>query len=511
MERLSSGVNSAAEGPSSHCTPATVKSRNGPLAWRALLPPVLLGIMFVLSGYRQIQPYASPGELLGAVGAVTTVIVLLYLLLFLGLRHAGKAGLLTLLLVFLVCFALEVKIQIDSALRGTSWAQWWRLRYILPPFALAIGFLLWRIWRTRSDLVRAIRFLNIALTLMLAVTVVQLVPSWKLQPELPPADWNDFPPLQLPAQPPDIYYILLDGHTSPESLRKYWEYDASEFVHFLEGNGFVVVSNALANYGSTSSCMASALNVNYPPPPSKAMAPYATHARLFRFIDEAVVPARLRTLGYEFSNLSPFRIADQPAFYRFALTEYATLRQVLINKSALGLLAARRELWQIRDKNMEIFSLLKELPAREAPAPRFIYAHLMMPHPPFFFDRHGNPTLKGEGKDDFVFAEDYLEQLIYTDQLVTNTVSAILATTKRPAIVILQGDHGFRLLRTEDRILEAGTILNAYHLPGGNGNGIPADITPVNTFRMIFNRYFGANLPMLPNVQHFGSAESAAR
>jgi len=44
--------------------------------------------------------------------------------------------------------------------------------------------------------------------------------------------------------------------------------------------------------------------------------------------------------------------------------------------------------------------------------------------------------------------------------------------------------------------------LNAYYLPGHEDELSP-DISPVNTFRLIFDSYFGGNYDMLPNVSYF--------
>jgi hypothetical protein len=42
-------------------------------------------------------------------------------------------------------------------------------------------------------------------------------------------------------------------------------------------------------------------------------------------------------------------------------------------------------------------------------------------------------------------------------------------------------------------------ILNAYYLPGTGQAGLYPSITPVNSFRVVFNAYFGTDLPILPD------------
>jgi hypothetical protein len=48
-------------------------------------------------------------------------------------------------------------------------------------------------------------------------------------------------------------------------------------------------------------------------------------------------------------------------------------------------------------------------------------------------------------------------------------------------------------------------ILNAYYLPGVDSDLIYPSISPVNTFRLILNTYFGADLPLLPDESYLSA------
>ena len=48
-------------------------------------------------------------------------------------------------------------------------------------------------------------------------------------------------------------------------------------------------------------------------------------------------------------------------------------------------------------------------------------------------------------------------------------------------------------------------ILNAYYLPGNGGNSLYPAISPVNTFRVVFNAYFGGRFPLLPDTSYYSS------
>lgn len=75
-------------------------------------------------------------------------------------------------------------------------------------------------------------------------------------------------------------------------------------------------------------------------------------------------------------------------------------------------------------------------------------------------------------------------------------IDAILAKSSVPPIIVLQGDHAPQLL-TEG--YNKHKILNAYYLPDGNVDWLYPTITPVNTFRVILDEYFGEELPLLPD------------
>jgi hypothetical protein len=47
-------------------------------------------------------------------------------------------------------------------------------------------------------------------------------------------------------------------------------------------------------------------------------------------------------------------------------------------------------------------------------------------------------------------------------------------------------------------------ILNAYYLPG-HADQLYTSISPVNTFRVVLNSYFGTNFPLLEDVSYYSS------
>jgi len=155
-----------------------------------------------------------------------------------------------------------------------------------------------------------------------------------------------------------------------------------------------------------------------------------------------------------------------------------------------------------RDRTMNVFNRVDDI-ARN-PDPTFAYIHLISPHPPFVFGPNGEPTYPPDFWNENreyppdLYAKGYQNQLTFLNKKMLEAVDGILANSDTPPIIVIQGDHGPWLQTNAKRM----RILNAYYLPGHNDKVYPT-ITPVNTFRLIFDTYFGGKYDMLPDVSYF--------
>jgi hypothetical protein len=88
-----------------------------------------------------------------------------------------------------------------------------------------------------------------------------------------------------------------------------------------------------------------------------------------------------------------------------------------------------------------------------------------------------------------------------------DTIDRILADSEVPPIIILQSDHSSKVYNDANppgdvKMKLSFPILNAYHLPGEGAEALYPTITPVNSFRVIFNHYFDANLDLLEDTSY---------
>jgi hypothetical protein len=89
-------------------------------------------------------------------------------------------------------------------------------------------------------------------------------------------------------------------------------------------------------------------------------------------------------------------------------------------------------------------------------------------------------------------------------------ISDIIDKSSVPPIIIIQGDHGPGVpVQSGDYNARRMQILNAYYFPEVD---VPlyAEITPVNSFRILFNYYFDQDLELRDDISFFSSYKEPA-
>jgi hypothetical protein len=92
----------------------------------------------------------------------------------------------------------------------------------------------------------------------------------------------------------------------------------------------------------------------------------------------------------------------------------------------------------------------------------------------------------------------YSDQVRFISKRALTMLEALVAGSERPMVILLQADHGPGWNSTAGRM----GILSAYRFPGAEAAVTP-EITPVNSFRALFNSLFGTSFALLPNTSYF--------
>ena len=346
----------------------------------------------------------------------------------------------------------------------------------------------------------------------------------------------DYAP-QVPAKPdivlapavsrPDIYFILVDGYGRADILRDYYAFDNSAFIQYLESRGFVVAGDAHSNYAKSVLSIGSSLNLDYIDEWAPNLVDSPVWWTLVPYVERSRLRAALERQGYQtYATASDWSITDnrtvdhyyQP--YALGLTEFEGffLSSTLIGRMAkplepLGEIGSYASHRAFIDNNFTSLEAISKMDG-----PKFVFAHIIAPHPPFVFAADGSPVTPSrpfgfadgsdyrEGRDQY--QRLYVGQLQYVNSRLEEVVDVILANSSGPPIILLQADHGPGMLTdflsaSDTCVHERFSILAAYKLPGIDSDVVPSDITPVNLFRIVLRQYFDARLPLLENRSYY--------
>jgi hypothetical protein len=311
---------------------------------------------------------------------------------------------------------------------------------------------------------------------------------------------------------PDIYYIILDEFVGLKAMREYWDNPAVDpFETFLKSNGFLVAENS---HGSTTNTLHQmATRFNY----QEYSLDVPDYQQIwFNDIADNRAMRYLKSMGYTtvvFDEKSMAYPSEPPiiADVSFNYGEIPhTQPEGFFND--YGLLIAENTMLRafsrylrpaayVQHIDMIKYTIEKIGNLDEIASPKFVHVHLMLPHAPFMFDEDGKLT-------DSRFYHNwghYLDNYNYALQVAEKLVSNILASSDpaNPPVIILQSDHGARnKADCYEGVLEnypdeyKTSILFAIHLPGLTESQFPQDIDPINTFPLVFNQLFDANIPL---------------
>jgi hypothetical protein len=296
--------------------------------------------------------------------------------------------------------------------------------------------------------------------------------------------------------PPDIYYIILDGYARSDIYMNYG-FDNGEFINALEEMGFYVAKCSQSNYPNTGLSLTSALNMDYIPNlAGQFTSDEVELIYIFKALQANSVRRMLENAGYNtISYASGFPWAEMRnavVFYELEtdmLNEFeamflsTTILRVLDDFEVINISEISGA--RFRERTRLALNSFDELP--NIPGPKFVFMHILASHAPFVFDAEGNAIEPNTaGKDGYANASKYISTQMerHLEKLITQSPT--------PPIIILQGDHA---PWSENPSWRLG-ILNAYYFPG-HDEQLYSTITPVNTFRLVFNSYFGTTYPLL--------------
>jgi hypothetical protein len=421
---------------------------------------------------------------------------------------------------------------------------------LLIPVGLLLAFLaFWRLRRAQS--VNRFNLILAVMTLVAILPPLVTIVSYQVSQttsRLTPPEWIDETDLASTemddSELPDIYYIILDSYARSDILSEYYDYDNSQLVDFLEEQGFYVAHQSRSNYVNSISSLTSSLNMQYldelipnfmdsehPQVPDK----YLRMNKVRYFLENLGYSTVAFTTGYLHTELTDADYFLLPASTTFQdLVGQGTVNafEVLLMRTTaiLPLIefdAAIGEgdstfLVRLSNEPLEvqaylILSLFENLEdVYKINGPKFVFAHIISPHPPYSFlpdgtinPNAGSPHFFNSSLPPDESIEGYLGQVSFVSWRVEEVISTILEQSNRPVVIILQADHGpaiqYRIVNDKLRNYHERTaILNAIYAPEACQTQLYQGLTPINTFRILLDCVFGEEYDLLPD-RHFFS------
>jgi hypothetical protein len=335
---------------------------------------------------------------------------------------------------------------------------------------------------------------------------------------------------------PDIYYIILDGYGRHDILEALYEFNNSSFLTDLSTRGFYVAEDASSNYIQTMLSLSSSLNMDYLQTLKADGTEIENRGDLIDLVEDNKARAFLAQNGYRlisFHNEYKATIPSAEIYYddsqKGGISSLTAFESILIDHSMARILshvpALNKALIEMpydthRRHILSAFENLQDVPALDGTY--FVYAHIIAPHPPFVFDEEGevvphdtpftlndaNYYMRDHSQKNYIAG--YRRQIQYVNTLILETIDAILDRSTTPPIIIIQGDHGpgahLHWGSLEKTIpAERFGILNAYYFPDQDYARLYPSISPVNSFRVLFNQFFETDYALLPDQHYYSS------
>ena len=484
--------------------------------------PLLFAISPVMNMASSNSNEVTSGQLLSTILVVCIITLVLSALVRLTIRDSIKtAAVVSVILLAFFSYARIYAIR-DSSTLGLDDVLI-RHRYLLPLYVLGIGVGLWMIIRRSGPWLSVMHFAAVVASLLIMFNVVTFA-AGQAGLRIVPNLTNDVEVIANKGMNlPDIYFMLYDTYPRKDVLAKYWGHDNTEFEQMLIAKGFYIVEKSRSNYWRTAQSLSSSMNMTY-------LQDDSNWAALLR---NSKVLSVAHELGYRVIVID----ADKPITTHLAENSDFYLRiknNLLISNFTAALLDSTPLRWLFpRFKFVKLIDLKGNfvMQAVEAfdfgtsqvtriagmPEPTFTVLYRFPPHPPYIFEKDGEirtPSnalvIEGEGFASTVATGEFVNQLIYVNTVIRQTVEEILRKSDQEPIIIIQGDHGTNTQcpcrpdnLTPEMVLETTGIFNAILLPQQCGSLLYPEMSSVNTFRVIFDACLMQEFGLLPDVSYY--------
>ena len=505
--------------------------------------PFLVGIFPILIIYSQNIGRVEITELFLPVIIIVGLTIGLYYFLKSILKNENKSAIIvTLILIMLFSYGhiyyLLSDVMIDEFDIGQN-------RYLIPAFGLVLGISIFFIIRARRVFDNATSILNVIsiVFIIVAISNVALVGAEITSCDkcsnqeffYEARDFSDYFEshefsISKNQELPDVYYLILDEYARNDALIEYHNFSNHELTEFLEKKGFHIAKNSFANYPMSVQSIPAIMNMdyinfladeigtevrNYKPLNGKNYGLYPNNMVIknFKEMDYKIITFNTFAL-----HLHENPLADKTFCHRDKFLLDNRLADVLARTSIFGYYIERWAEGELRQATLCAFENFGNA-GNVFDEPVFVWAHVMLPHPPWIFGPNGeeitpgkpllitdNPEFRDSGWEP---KRQYIQQVQFANKKTIEVVENILENN-RNAIIIIQGDHGTAwetnwMEPSKEDAWQRLRNFDAIYFPDKDKRDLLLDDrTLVNTFRTVFNAYYESNYELLEDKMYWG-------
>ena len=510
------------------------------IGFEVLIHPFLFAIFPILFLYERniaFFPLKTIYDPILKAVLFTSVLLILFFFVFKSYRESGVYVSLFLISFFLYHHFLNLALKVSFLEKGILFLGDKRELFLYPGwlFVFIVASTLLMRKKKISQIVRSFTKMAVILTViaLFNISLYFLKGGGALSKEIVLGEMEYKDSFQTVGYAPDIYYIVLDGYARDDVLSDIYGFEGNDFTDFLNEKGFFVAENSSSNYNQTFLSLSSSLNFDYIENVAHVSGNQSNdRTPIYETIYDNKVFSYFKKAGYSIVVVSSGYPGVQIESADLFITGGGNIEEfenALLNMTPIpGLMSIFKIPVigsfedQYRERLNNIYYRLGELPDWESP--KFVFAHIMSPHPPFLFDDKGGSTTHKKALEftdgshligrDGISKEDYIvffgNQTKYVNQKMKSVVDMILTNSSNPPIIIIQGDHGpgseldWESMENTN-LKERFSILNAYFFPGEGKNTLYPFITPVNSFRLILNNYFNTDYEILEDKSYFST------
>ena len=427
---------------------------------------------------------------------------------YLFLRSVSTASLMTLSCLLPFYYTGDLKSWLSTKFPHSFLHSY---SFLLSLFAVMLLVLFFVVRKKRTVPGKLFLFLNTAIFLFIAVDLAIIFSTGSKNKYIMEGK-ND-----LSSRPcdtchyPNIYYLIFDAYTSSNQLKNEHGYANEAMESYLLDKGFYTVKDSKSNYNYTAFSIGSTLNMNYiKNTDTTSKTTDREYLQALKLVYKNEVGTFLQNRNYKIFNHSLFTFNANPTTikhvdfwgFREIFDQYNLLlklyydaghnlpswvKKLFKNKYFVNSPELRKGL------SDTVYNHLLQTIKTKTDQPKFVYAHFLRPHPPYYYDSTG----KMLPNEHIISGEGYIHQVAYSNRLIKKIIDSIFIFSGEPTIIILQGDHGISF-KDPVHIPDKFSNLNAIYFPNKDYGLLTDTVTSVNTFRIVLNTFFEQDLPLLP-------------